>query len=410
MKAFALNNTNELLNHLYRQENIRVLDGLAHNKKCIIFCSSNGIYFPNTYGEFRERIIRNNYFEGGRMASFLIEHVEKIILIRDIRKSFYVTGISEMYNSIDSVLDMLKQCVKGFDIITAGGSAGGYMATIVGCSLHAKYIINLGGQWNLWEYNNVTERYFFIRQYIDSRSHNKWFDLYNRIREAENNIPVFYLYGGKCAMDLQQVSYCGKMEESKVYAVAIDSDKHAVSITTESYLRLLLAEWDDIYQIYLSNKDQMVSIAVLEEEITNTLVLPKNLIIDSACNKNDKQIAYLELLYKWIGIYQNKYFLKNSGRALGIVAIWGKGKCCSLLINELRMNNIEIRCIVETYPLSREYEGLPVLRVEELKDEIDTVIVIPYYDMETISKKIISQHISANVMGIDQIIGQKWLE
>ncbi len=60
-----------------------------------------------------------------------MEQVQKVILIRDIRKNFYVTGISEKYNSIDSGLDMLEHYTVGLDIVTDGG----YMATIVGVFL-----------------------------------------------------------------------------------------------------------------------------------------------------------------------------------------------------------------------------------------------------------------------------------
>ena len=82
--VFELNSQNTLLNHIYKQGNIRVIDGMADNKKCIIICSSNSIYFPNTYEEFRLKIICNNLFDGERLSSLLIEYVERIILIRDV--------------------------------------------------------------------------------------------------------------------------------------------------------------------------------------------------------------------------------------------------------------------------------------------------------------------------------------
>lgn len=122
---FTIDDANQLLTHVWKGNNVRIIDGIADNNKCIIFCSSHGIYFPNTYGEFRKKIICNDYYEWSRLASLLIEYVERIILIRDVRKSFYVTGISEKYNSIDSVLDMLRKYTDGYEIITAGSSGGG---------------------------------------------------------------------------------------------------------------------------------------------------------------------------------------------------------------------------------------------------------------------------------------------
>ena len=122
---FMLDDSNKLLNHIYKCSNMRIIEGMANNKRCIIFCSSHGLYFPNTYGEFRAKIICNDLFEGGRLSSLLIEYVQRIILIRDIRKSFYVTGISEKYSSIDGVLNMLKTYTEGYRITAVGGSGGG---------------------------------------------------------------------------------------------------------------------------------------------------------------------------------------------------------------------------------------------------------------------------------------------
>lgn len=52
---FTIDDANQLLTHVWKGNNVRIIDGIADNNKCIIFCSSHGIYFPNTYGEFRKK-------------------------------------------------------------------------------------------------------------------------------------------------------------------------------------------------------------------------------------------------------------------------------------------------------------------------------------------------------------------
>ena len=96
-EVFELNDNNGLLNHIYVNDNFKVMNGMAKNRKCLLFCSSNGIYFPNNVDTFRHKIICNDFYEWSRTASLLVDYVERIIFIRDVRKSFYVTGISERY-------------------------------------------------------------------------------------------------------------------------------------------------------------------------------------------------------------------------------------------------------------------------------------------------------------------------
>lgn len=399
--TFELNNQNMLLNHIYRQDNIRVIDGMANNKKCLIICSSNGIYFPNTYEEFRLRIICNNFFEGGRISSLLIEHVERIILIRDVRKSFYVTGVSEKYNSIDSVLYMLRELTKGYEVITTGGSAGGYMATIVGSQINAQYVINIGGQFNLYKYNSVLERYYFLRKEMYNSVCNKWFDLDMQLQD--NEVPIFYLYGALNESDINQIKCAANLDN--IYPIAINSTAHAQSVSTEPYLRMLCAVKEDIFKIYNINKECIVDVDILENQINTLIELPKEVRLSWATSDEKKQKAYSDMLYEWVKIKQN---ICTEVRYCDwtVVAIWGKGKYCKLLLNELKKQNIEVKCIIETQPLDDKFEGIPIVDIKNLHKGIDIVIVVPYYDIESIKERIHDYYDNIKVIGIDEYIRQ----
>lgn len=397
--VFEVNNQNKLLNHMYKQNNIRIIEGMAKNKRCIIICSSNGIYFPNTYDEFRLKIIGNDFYEGERISSLLIEYVELIILIRDVRKNFYVTGISEKYNSIDSVLCMLKELTRGYEIITAGGSAGGYMAAIVGVCLDAQYVINAGGQWNLYKYNHVLERYDFLKRGIENKACNKWFDLNMQLRYS--SVPIFYMYGALNESDVLQVSYATDLDN--IYPVGIKSSAHAQSVSTEPYLRLLCGAKEDVLKIYHMNEGCMVDVDTLENQINTLIEFPHGMQFSWATTNERKQKAYIDLLYDWVKEKQSICGEKKySGGAR--VAIWGKGRYCKLLMRELERQNIKVNCIIETQPLDKEFEGIPVVNVSNLYSDIDTIIVVPYYDIEKIRKQVYRYCQDVKVIGIDEYI------
>lgn len=398
VSKFVIDNQNKLLNHVWKQDNIRVIDGMGKNKKCIVICSGNSIYFPDTYEEFRTKIICNNYFDGGRLSSLLIDYVERIILIRDIRKSFYVTGISEKHNSIVSVLDLLENLTRGYEIVTAGGSAGGYMAVITGSHLNAKYVISAGGQWNLYEYCEVMERYYFLKKNKDNAICNKFFDLSERLKG--NHVPVLYMYGGLNASDIHQIRCADGVDN--IYPIAIKSQNHAQSVSTEPYLRLLCVTWEELLALYNVNKNQMVDVKKLEDQINRAIELPKGLSPRWATTSERKQKAYINLLYEWVRCYQESDYTRSV--CCDVVAIWGKGRYCDLLMHELERENVEVSCIVETQPVDNTYKGVPIVNINNLPDNVNTIIVIPYYDIKDIKEKVYEYHPDINIMGIDEYI------
>lgn len=396
---FELNDQNMLLNHIYKQDNIRIVDGMAKNRKCIIICSSNVIYFPNTYEEFRLKIISNNFFEGERILSLLIEYVERIILIRDVRKCFYAMGINEKHSSIDSILCMLKELTKEYEIITAGSSAGGYMATIVGSRLNAEYVINVAGQWNLYKYNQVLESDDFLKKEMGNSDRNKWFDLNIQLRN--NRVPIFYMYGALNESDVGQISCTADVDN--IYPIAIKSSIHAQGVSTEPYLRLLCGTKENILKIYHENKGRMVDVDTLERQINTSIEFPNGFRLSLATPNEKKQRAYINMLYEWVKAKQNicaekKYCDRTK------VAIWGKGRYCKLLMGELEKQNIEVKCIIETQPLDQEFEGIPIVDITNLYNDIDTIIVVPYYDIKNIKERVYGYCEDINVMGIDEYI------
>lgn len=396
MEIFRLDEDNEMLNHAYKDGNIKILRGMAKNKKCLVFCSSNGIYFPNTIEVFKHKMICNDFYDWSRTGSFLIEHVELIIFIRDIRKNFYVTGINEQYSTVNHVIEYFESILKGYEVTVAGSSAGGYMASILGVALKARLVVNIGGQWNLYTSNGVVDRYYFLNKYRDVIEYSRWYDLRNAM---ENNVtPIFYLYSANNIYDKKAYDYI--KGTVGIYEVAINSIDHAKSVSTEALCRLLMADVEMVKQISLSNRGTVVDINVLEKQIENELQIPE-ITIRQVYTRETKNEKYLDLLYKWIDKKQKNMTFMCEGNS---IAIWGKGKYFSLLLNEFDDEKIKIKCIIESQPSEKEYMNCPIVSIQDMPEEIDTIIVIPYYDIENIKSMVFSYHKNVRVIGIDELV------
>lgn len=110
-------------------DNFLVEDTNSSNNICCIYFSSHGLYYPVTETVFEDKIVRKNYFEWYKHR---LPNAKRHIFLRDIRLSFYVEGINERCNSIDKLIELLKILADGYDVITIGSSAGGYMSALIG--------------------------------------------------------------------------------------------------------------------------------------------------------------------------------------------------------------------------------------------------------------------------------------
>ena len=148
-------------------------------------------------------------------------------------------------------------------------------------------------------------------------------------------------------------------------------------------------------------------------------ILPDNVEITEECVKAYKKYftsrtpapridvlrCYYEILAKWVAMEQKNRNIADELLEKGIstVAIWGKGKICDLLLNELN-GKIAVRYIIESRPLINEYKGIEVTSVDKIESEIQLIIVIPVYDMEKITEKIREAGVTAEVVGIDELV------
>lgn len=52
------------------------------------------------------------------------------------------------------------------------------------------------------------------------------------------------------------------------------------------------------------------------------------------------------------------------------------------ITNELKLQKMELICIIETQPLDKMYKGVPIVDIYHIPSEVKMITVVPYYDIE----------------------------
>ena len=200
----------ELLRKVYSEDNYRVIDTGRATGKCLICFSGNGLFYPNTEETFKRMVVDGDRYEWSNMTKSpeLHEYYQRIILIRDIYKQWYVTGISFRFNNVDSVADLLRDLVTveggRLSVYTVGYSAGGYAALLFGMLLGAKRIFNFSGQYDLNEeiYKNGELVAPFLKEYKDSAG--RYYDLKPLLQNRLGFGTIYYFFPCLCDWDKRQ--------------------------------------------------------------------------------------------------------------------------------------------------------------------------------------------------------------
>lgn len=221
---------------IYSKDNWRVeLNELATSNICVIYFSSNNIWYPNTEEAFDRSFVNNDYYEWAKYGCL---KARKVIYVRDIYKSWYVTGINTRVNSVDKLIDLLKQEIQGMQIITVGSSAGGYMAVLMGCKLKAEYVLCFSAQFTLLE-KGCLDKNPLLHQYHNDNKRNLYYDLCGLL--AENCVPIYYIMPAYCLEDVRQYKHISSFEH--IFTIKISTKRHGVPVLKCNLPELL--EMDD---------------------------------------------------------------------------------------------------------------------------------------------------------------------
>lgn len=221
----------------YSLDNYYVQDVGSKKGLCVIYFSSSAIYYPNTNEELEKRIVKEDYYE---WKNNLIREADRNIFVRDICKQFYIYGISEKYSTIDQVIDLLKELTKGYEVITVGSSAGGYMAALVGALLGARCVYCFSAFFSL---NNVDQEvWYLLNREKDNPLYNKYYEIYDYIKWAKCT-HFFYVFPGLSEDKINNDSIqCGFVDDlDNVHVFKMKEKEHGICMypyVLKEYLNL----------------------------------------------------------------------------------------------------------------------------------------------------------------------------
>lgn len=254
-EIFALDDKNEQLKAQYRQNNYKVIER-SESGLCYIFCSSNGIYDPDS--EFYQTVVVRDRYEWGHIAgSVEVQNkAARIIFIRDIYKSFYVEGINTEINSVDRLCSFLKEKTQGMKVVTCGISTGGYIATIIGLYLGAERVYNFGGQWIIRK--EIIEQYPMLRKHEKDSAYTRYYDIRSLV-EGDHDTPIFYFYSALHGNDKKQVELLQETNYRGVYIFAMKSEIHGWLLYDSCYRHLLTMEKEQIIDVCDRYRSKLIS-------------------------------------------------------------------------------------------------------------------------------------------------------
>jgi hypothetical protein len=253
MKIQTQFDINKMIEVYTEYPNYKILNFDNHSNKCVIYFSSNGLYYPNTNHVFEREIIKKNRFEWEKN---ILKSAKKVIFIRDITKQWYLTGINSEINTIGKLFSFLHQETLGLEVICVGGSAGGYAATLFGSLLKAKCIFNFSGQFCL-DYilddpkdPTSREKNLTLVKYENNIEYRQYYSIIDIVKN--NNVPIFYFYPARCTIDIFQNELVRSIDN--VYQFPFKSTAHGKTCYIINFVDLFDLESKQIIELCLENK------------------------------------------------------------------------------------------------------------------------------------------------------------
>lgn len=222
----------------YEKSNYKIVESSAENNECVVYFSSNNIWYPNDKETFRRSIIQEDRYEW-RGGTYRIG--KKNIYLRDIAKCWYACGVNSQINSVDLLADWLREQTAGYEVVCIGSSAGGYIAALMGNLLKAKLVFCFSAQFNLYEGLGVaTCPILYLCR--EEKSKSKYYDISSLLNASE--VPTLYIYPKNSACDVVQ---SGFVKSSKTFKkIAIRSERHGVPIRKCALEALLRMNFEEI--------------------------------------------------------------------------------------------------------------------------------------------------------------------
>ena len=194
---------------------------------CAVYFSSNYTYYPNNTAIFRKEIVEKNKFE---WFSQRFPRANKHIFIRDIFKQWYLKGINNEFNSIETLAVFLRNELEGYKAVFIGSSAGGFIAVLLGGLLQVDRVYSFNGQCF------ITDLLDSSRPIVDpilfkERYNPEVFKYYNVKPFIKKPERVYYFYSSKSDWDVKQYL---EIKNTAVNSIAVASGIHGIPFLTNN--------------------------------------------------------------------------------------------------------------------------------------------------------------------------------
>lgn len=169
-KNRTLLRSEKFIQELYNtRKNFQLIKTKITTKRLIIFFTSNHIFCD----EKHFLVPDYEYYEWINISKDINNYYSNIIFVRNVHRCWYLNGINKQINSIDKLVNFLKEIINkycnGYEITVCGTSAGGYMATLCGIKLNADIVMNFCGQFVL-NFEAYNPKYVKLSDYLKYKS------------------------------------------------------------------------------------------------------------------------------------------------------------------------------------------------------------------------------------------------
>lgn len=213
--VFSFQADDKIVNEIYTNRPNYLIEYNENVAKeyCIVYFSSNDIYYPNNEIAFSESVIKKNKFEWyGKRVLYGHKH----IFLRDIKKQWYLTGINATINSPVALLEFLKSETAGYKTIFLGSSAGGFISVILGQLINAERIYTFNGQFNIFSLSNKPDAEFINPILFRNKNNEVLLPYYNAVNFIKKPSTIYYFHSNKSKWDIEQSEYIKDIAVNKI--------------------------------------------------------------------------------------------------------------------------------------------------------------------------------------------------
>lgn len=186
---------------------------------CVIYFSSNELYYPNVEATFDRTIVKRDKYEW-RNSKF--PGAAKHIFVRDLQKQWYIEGINSKVNTPEKLAEQLKSEADGYRVYAIGSSAGGYAAMVYGSLLGAERVYAFNAQLDLTTVVNKSTNQIdpLLFKYSDTER-SRFFRVDNLINEK-----TIYFYFQSCLSCMDKEQFAGFNRKERLTRIGFKTANH----------------------------------------------------------------------------------------------------------------------------------------------------------------------------------------